>query len=80
MTEFLGLCKLLDIHITASIDGPAQVHDANRVDRAGRGSYARVRENYGRARDLGLTLGIECTYTAQHLAQGITVLDLMRFF
>ncbi|NLX35652.1 MAG: radical SAM protein [Chloroflexi bacterium] len=77
---FLGLCKLLNIHITASIDGPPQVHDANRVDRTGNGSYARVRDNFARARDLGLSLSIECTYSDQHLAQGISVIELMRFF
>lgn len=78
--EFLGLCKLLGIHITVSIDGPQEVHDANRRDGAGRGSYARVRDNLHRARDLGLNLAVECTYTRAHLARGMTILDLMRFF
>jgi uncharacterized protein len=80
MAEFLGLAKLLQIQITASIDGPAEVHDANRHDHLGRGSYARVRHNFQRARDLGLAPSVECTYTREHLARGITILDLMGFF
>jgi uncharacterized protein len=40
--EFIDLFASNDVGISISLDGPAAVHDLNRVDRHGRGSYDRV--------------------------------------
>src|SRR5579875_396906 len=34
--------KAHDVHIGISLDGPRHIHDANRVDRAGRGTFDRI--------------------------------------
>jgi uncharacterized protein len=77
---FLALCKKFDIHVTVSIDGPRHIHDEHRLTRDGQGSYDRVRRNMLRARQEGIPIGIECTYTAAHQAAGMSVVDLMQFF
>jgi uncharacterized protein len=41
--EWLELLSELSITFGISLDGPQSVHDANRVDHAGRGSYSSVR-------------------------------------
>src|SRR4030095_6264020 len=40
--KWLELLGELKIHFGISLDGPAEIHDANRVDHQGRGSYQRV--------------------------------------
>jgi len=42
-TEWLELFCELDIGFGISLDGPQEINDANRIDHAGRGSYAEVR-------------------------------------
>lgn len=78
--RFLAVCKTFDFGITVSIDGPPEIHDANRPTLKGTGSFDHVKRNYFRARNLGIPVDIQCTYTTQHVARGITVLDLMKFF
>ena len=34
--------KVHNVHIGVSLDGPSHMHDANRIDRAGRGTFERV--------------------------------------
>lgn len=80
MDEFLAICKEYDIEITASIDGPASVHDKNRPTADGRPSYNVVADNIRLAQKLGLQVGVECTYTPHHITEGISVIDLMKFF
>ena len=77
---FLAVCKTFDISVTVSIDGPKDIHDANRPTLKGRGSYENVKRNYFAAQKLGIPLQIECTYTKQHVQSGLSVLDLMKFF
>lgn len=40
--EWVQILKTFNVPITISIDGPQTVHDANRVDHKGRGSFQRV--------------------------------------
>src|SRR4030095_5725909 len=40
--KWLELLGELKIHFGISLDGPAEIHDANRLDHQGRGSYQRV--------------------------------------
>jgi uncharacterized protein len=77
---FLAVCKGFDFAVTVSIDGPPEIHDANRPTLNGRGSFERVKQNYFRSKKLGIPLDIQCTYTSKHVERGISVLDLMKFF
>ena len=77
---FLAVCKVFGVSVTVSVDGPQNIHDANRLTLKGKGSYERVKSNYFLARKIGIPLQIECTYTSQHVESGIGVLDLMKFF
>lgn len=48
--EVLAFCKQHDVHLSTSIDGPADLHDAQRPARGGR-SHARTVEAIERARE-----------------------------
>ncbi|NWG26768.1 MAG: radical SAM protein [Pseudorhodoplanes sp.] len=77
---FLAVCRAFDFSITVSIDGPPDIHDANRPRLKGGGSFEQVRKNYFRARKIGIPVDIQCTYTSNHVERGISILDLMKFF
>ena len=40
--KMANLIHMYDIKVTISIDGPEEIHDLNRVDAAGKGSFSRV--------------------------------------
>lgn len=44
--------------VSISIDGPAELHDRYRVDRKGRGSFARVQRGIDAVKDAGIPLGV----------------------
>ena len=48
--RYLDLFDSCDVGVSISFDGPAAVHDANRLDRSGRGSYERVSNAIKRVR------------------------------
>lgn len=50
--ERLKLCAALDLELTFSIDGPATVHDAQRLDADGHSTQATALQNWRRYRDL----------------------------
>lgn len=50
--------KTHDVSVGVSIDGPKEVHDAFRVDHAGRGSYDRVVRGIDLLRESGVRLGV----------------------
>jgi uncharacterized protein len=78
--RFLAVCKIFDISVTVSVDGPKAIHDSNRPTLKGGGSYEILKKNYFAAQKLGIPLQIECTYTKKHVELGLSVLDLMKFF
>lgn len=78
--KLIAIAREFGITLTASVDGPPDVHNANRHTRSGRPSYETVRRNLLRAQDAGVPVGIECTYTKEHLKHGVHVIDLMQFF
>ena len=43
--DWLDFIKTHPIQISISLDGPQHLHDTHRVDRAGRGTYARIMRN-----------------------------------
>jgi len=48
------ILKKFDVGVGVSLDGPAEINDASRLDAGGGGTHAVVRENMLRARDAGL--------------------------
>jgi uncharacterized protein len=66
--------------VTLSLDGPQQIHDAKRPTSSGGGSYDQVVANIRTLLANGLDVEFECTYTADHLRQGIDLVALMDFF
>jgi uncharacterized protein len=73
-------CKFFKQHnflVGISIDGPKALHDAYRVDRRGRGTFARVMEGLALLQEHGVEYNILCTV---HAANGDRPLDVYRFF
>lgn len=70
-----------NILVTVSIDGPAAVHDALRVTKRRGPTFASVSATIDKLRDItGRAAEIECTYTAEHIRQGIDLINLLDFF
>lgn len=66
--------------LTVSLDGPREIHDHLRPARSLRSSHAAAMTNIDTLRRLGIELDIECTYTAAHVRNKISVVDLMNYF
>jgi uncharacterized protein len=56
--KWCNLLRELEIRVGVSLDGPESVNDAQRIDHAGRGSYARVRKGWDTAVEAQLSPGI----------------------
>ena len=61
-----------------SLDGTRAAHDGCRKDRAGNGTYDRVRENIARIRARGIAYNILCVVTASLAAQGKACWDSLK--
>ena len=65
------------LRITFSVDGPPEIHDANRRFVSGRGSFVRIVEVLNRYREAGVEpAAVECVYTPRHLAAGMGLSEL----
>jgi uncharacterized protein len=60
-----------------SVDGPREIHDANRVDRGGQGTFDRVMKGWRQLRKHHVDFNILCTVNAANEHHGRTV---YRFF
>lgn len=77
---FEELIERYRIHVTYSIDGPAEAHNIHRVYVNGRGSFSQIEQNFQRLKAKGITsLGVEMTLTPQALENGYSVWDLVCF-
>ncbi|GAO45406.1 dynobactin maturation radical SAM/SPASM protein DynA [Flavihumibacter petaseus] len=56
--KWINFFKIANFSISISIDGPASMHDAFRVDRRGRGSYEKVMSAIKMVKDAGLPFGV----------------------
>jgi sulfatase maturation enzyme AslB (radical SAM superfamily) len=64
-------------HITISLDGPKELHDAQRITRSGNGSFEIAFNNAKEIYASGMTLGLRCTVSANtvnHLTEIIQFL------
>lgn len=78
--EIIEYVKKYKMDISVSLDGPQSVHDIQRVFESGKGTYVRIMKNIEKMKEAGIDFGIECTYSAHHVRQGITLRDLFEFF
>lgn len=80
--EFLEDIAKYNIHITASIDGPREITNKQRLSRDEKMDvYDTVVQNIGRLRKRGLNVtAVECTYTDLHREAGYTTEMLKSFF
>ena len=56
--QWLSFLRANNFTVSISIDGPADLHDRYRVDRKGRGSFARVQEAIDSVKAAGIPLGV----------------------
>ena len=75
--EWCEFLKAKDFLVGLSVDGPQDIHDANRVTRGGRGTFDLVMEGWQHLRKHGVDFNILCTVNAANQAYGRRV---YRFF
>lgn len=69
--KIANLIHRYNILVTISIDGPKDIHDLNRVDAAGKGSYSRVVHGINLLNQVGSPPALlEATYTMKHKELG----------
>jgi uncharacterized protein len=78
--EFWQVIKEHNMSITFSLDGPKEVHDAQRIDTGGKGSFDRVVANIHQLKEEGLNYDFEATYSRAHLNYGMTLSGLCQWF
>src|SRR5262249_48973262 len=64
--------------VGVSIDGPEEIHDAYRVTKGGRGSFAKVMRGLGHLRDAGVQWNAATTIHAANAARGRDVYRFLR--
>lgn len=74
--EKMGFLADHDVLVCTSLDGPADIHDKNRVDVAGRGSHAQLVEKIGYfSRKFGRTIHMLPTITRHSLSHPEKIID-----
>lgn len=77
--KMIDRIQKLDITVTISMDGGKEIHDCNRVDNFGVGTFDRIVSNVKRLREeTGQPDTIEVTYNNRHRENGVKVLDTIR--
>lgn len=78
--KMADLIHTYNIEVTISIDGPEDIHDLNRVDIAGKGSFSRVVHGIELLNQVGFPPALlEATYTMKHKELGYTWDDIQDF-
>jgi uncharacterized protein len=69
--DWIDVVRQQDIRVGVSLDGPAEVHDAVRVDHGGRGSHAATVNGLKLLQQAGLLEGVLCVVNPQHSGPNI---------
>lgn len=64
--NLIEFCKQYSIHISVSIDGPAEINDKNRIDIHGNATFNRVYNNLLKLKQSALDFGISVTVTPEN--------------
>ncbi|WP_249368859.1 MULTISPECIES: anaerobic sulfatase maturase [unclassified Actinomyces] len=67
-----------DVLVGVSVDGPAPMHDAYRVNRGGRGTHSMVLRGYWRLREAGVRTNVLCTLNAANQEHPLEVYRYLR--
>lgn len=67
-----------NLNVTTSLDGPRDLHNANRKYLGGNGSYGKVRKNIERLRNEGIDVNALCTVTKNSLGRGKEIVEEYR--
>jgi uncharacterized protein len=77
--DFVRVVNRHSIRFAVSVDGPEELHDLQRVNISGRGSYRKIRENVVKLRECtGFPKGIALTYTVQHLRSPLRLWEMLQ--
>lgn len=80
-TEAIDLIEKYGLNVTVSLDGDQYIHDLNRYDNNGNGTYNRIMSNikelYKRTKQ---PTTIEVTYNQKHVENGISIKDIANHF
>jgi uncharacterized protein len=68
--EWCAFFKEHNFLIGLSVDGPREIHDANRVDRGGQGTFDRVMKGWQQLRKHRVDFNILCTVNSANEKQG----------
>lgn len=70
-----------NFHVTVSLDGPEHINNLLRYDVNGVGKHSLIKGNYERLLQKGIkNVGIECTYTAEHIKNKVSLVELVQYF
>lgn len=75
--EFASFLKEVGFEVGVSIDGPEHVHNLNRVDYAGRGSFRKTMRGLEQLRKAGLDPSVIATVTTETLPFATEVFDFL---
>lgn len=67
-------------HVTVSIDGPENINDKLRVNCNNDGTFNKIVSTYMRMHNANIQLAIESTYTAEHIRNKVSIIDLIKYF
>lgn len=73
--RWIDLWRRWGVRVGVSLDGPAHLHDKNRVTRRGGPSFAHTMRGIERLKEAGLAFHIICVLTAESLADPDGLLD-----
>ena len=76
--DWCAFFKRHQVLVGLSVDGPRELHDANRVDRRGQGTFELVMQGLEKLRRHGVDFNILCTVNAANQAQGRRVYRFLR--
>jgi len=64
--EWVDFFKANDFHVGVSLDGPPEVHNANRIFKSGQGSFEQVMRGIGLLKENGVNFGVVAVITKEN--------------
>lgn len=77
--EHLEVWRRYRVSVSVSIDGPAEIHDAERVDKKGRGSHEKASIYANTLRDSGFPFAVVGVFDDRHIRASISYLETIQY-